>query len=190
MWIPLQGAVARLKDPARFRFLFAGGGALRAALEDRCRAQGVCNTRFLGYQNPDFLSAHFGAAHVGLVTQNPATCGSLVPSKLYAFLAAGRPVIYIGPAEATPAQVIERNRCGWRIQPGDVRSLENLLELLAREPERLRAAGGRARDAFLAGYDRSAGVARILEIIAGTRAAPAPAAPDAPSIDPGCHINL
>jgi len=171
----IAGAMARLGDPARFRFVFAGGGPRRAALETRCRAQGMGNVSFLPYQDPEDLARHFGSCHAGLVTQNPATCGALVPSKTYAFLAAGRPFVFIGPRGSTAARLVERHGCGWHIDAGDVPALESLLNLLAARPDMVRAAGARARQAFLDSYDRPSGVARILRILtaAGAQAEPA-----------------
>jgi glycosyltransferase involved in cell wall biosynthesis len=158
----IAAAIARLDDPPRFRFVFAGGGSRRASLQARCRG---ANVSYLPYQDATQLESHFGKCHAGLVTQNPATLGTLVPSKMYAFLAAARPFIFVGPAGATPARVIERNSCGWQIDPGDTDSLVALLEVLAGNPEIARRAGAHARQAFLESYGRAAGVSRICEIL-------------------------
>jgi colanic acid biosynthesis glycosyl transferase WcaI len=154
-----------LGNSARFRFVFAGGGPRRDRLAARCKAADVTNAFFLPYQDRHRLAEHLGSCHVGLVTQHPATCGSIVPSKIYPLMAAGRPFIYIGPAEATPARNIARFGCGWRIEPGDSAALTDLLESLAAQPELVAAAGARARQAFLRHYDTAHGVARILKIL-------------------------
>ncbi|HYW45820.1 MAG TPA: glycosyltransferase family 4 protein [Bryobacteraceae bacterium] len=177
----IAGAMARLGDPARFRFVFAGGGPRRAALQARCRAQGMGNVSFIPYQDHENLDRHFGSCHAGLVTQNPATCGALVPSKTYAFLAAGRPFIFIGPRGSTAARLVGRHACGWQIDAGDVPALESLLNLLAARPDMVRAAGARARRAFLSSYDRPAGVSRILEILTAPRPEAEPAMTSVPA---------
>jgi colanic acid biosynthesis glycosyl transferase WcaI len=158
-------AMLRLAADSRFRFVFAGGGAGRGVLETRCRERRLSNAVFLPYQPESGLAEHFGNCHVGLVTQKPETCGAVVPSKTYAFMAAGRPLIFVGPREATPARIIEHHHCGWHVEPGDVDSLTALLMLLQARPEIARAAGARARDAFLSFYHREAGVSRILDIL-------------------------
>jgi glycosyltransferase involved in cell wall biosynthesis len=89
----------------------------------------------------------------------------VVPSKVYGIMAAGRPVLFVGPKAATPARIVERFRCGWRVEPGDVDGLVALLDLLAAHPDETRAAGRRARAAFEEHYDRPGGVARIREIL-------------------------
>ncbi len=161
----IAGAVTRLADPARFHFVFAGAGSRYVQLQAFCEAANVKNVSFLRYQERGRLAEHFGSCHAGLVTQLPATCGSVVPSKTYAMMAAGRPFIYAGPATGVPALIAERFGCGWRIEPGDSAALADLLESLAAQPELLAAAGARARQAFLDHYDVEHGVARILGIL-------------------------
>ena len=102
---------------------------------------------------------------IGLVTQQNACSGAVVPSKVYGLLAAGRPILFIGPADATPAAIIHRYRCGWHIECGDVDGLVELLAQLSAQPELVRAAGQRARETLLAHYDRPLGVARICDIL-------------------------
>jgi glycosyltransferase involved in cell wall biosynthesis len=100
-----------------------------------------------------------------LVTQKPACLGTVVPSKIFPLMAAGRPVLFIGPRESTPALIIERFSCGWQIDAGNAASLTALLKRLAANRSEVQAAGGRAREAFLAHFNRSDGVARICGIL-------------------------
>ncbi|HMJ61387.1 MAG TPA: hypothetical protein VK493_06465, partial [Bryobacteraceae bacterium] len=103
--------------------------------------------------------------HLGLVTQKPETVGSVVPSKVYGIMAAGRPVLYIGPRRATPARIIERFGCGWHVEAGDSSSLVALLNRLVDRPEEIHIAGERARQAFLENFDRPLGVTRIVSTL-------------------------
>ena len=79
-----------LKDDPRFRFIFAGAGPRRKPLEDFCRDHALPNVAFLPYQPRHRLSGHLAACHLGLVTQHSNTLGSVVPSKIYALMAAAR----------------------------------------------------------------------------------------------------
>jgi colanic acid biosynthesis glycosyl transferase WcaI len=169
-------AMTRLSDPARFRFVFAGGGARRNELESRCRVAKLTNVSFLPYQDERRLSEHLGNCHIGLVTQNSATCGAVVPSKAYGIMAAGRPFIFIGPSEATPALNISRFHCGWHMRPGESSSLVDLLEFLADHPEAIRLAGHCAHVAFENNYELHQGVTRIAQLICRTARKPAPIA--------------
>ena len=102
--------------------------------------------------------------HIGLVTQRPESLGSVVPSKTYGIMAAGRPILFIGPKQATPARIVEEYRCGWHIEPGDVKGLVDLLETLAQRPDLIHYAGDLARQAFEQHYDRPIAVARFCAI--------------------------
>ncbi len=161
----IAAAMERLKDDARFHFMFAGGGPRRAALERFSRTTGIGNATFTGYADAARLSAHLAACHIGLVTQTPASLGAVVPSKIYALMAAGRPVLYIGPRRSTPASILETFRCGWQVDPGDSASVIQLLDTLAMRPDLVARAGARARAAFDAHYDRPAAVSRILDFL-------------------------
>jgi glycosyltransferase involved in cell wall biosynthesis len=158
-------AMDRLKTDIRFRFVFAGAGPRRSALEKCCRINSIGNASFLPYQEPARFSDHLAACHLGLVTQHPNTLGSVVPSKTYALMAAARPILFIGPRAATPARVIERHKCGWQIDPGDVGALVALLHLLASDFGLAEAAGRRARQAFLEHYDLAIGVSRLARML-------------------------
>ncbi len=164
-------AIAELNDDRRFEFVFAGGGARRAEIERFCSAREVTNVSWQTYQDWDSLGSHLAGCHIGLVTQTPASLGTLVPGKIYALMAAGRPLLFVGPKEATAARIIARFACGWQIDPGDGRGLVDLLRLLAASPQLIVEAGARARSAFIAHYDLPAGVSTVLDAL-GLPAAP------------------
>lgn len=166
-------AMRQLRHDSRFRFVFVGGGARREWLEEFCRAEGIGTAEFRPYAKRCELSRSLAEGHVGMVTQIPKTLGAVVPSKTYGIMAAGRPVLYVGPQAATPARVIARHGCGWRIEPGDAAGLVRLLQRLEHDRGPVREAGARARHAFEKYYDRPIGVARILSIL-GISETPAP----------------
>jgi glycosyltransferase involved in cell wall biosynthesis len=158
-------AMRRLASDDTVRFVFAGAGSRRKVLENLCHASLITRVSFLGYQEASRLCDHLAGCHIGLVTQNLATLGCVVPSKTYALMAAARPILFIGPRDATPALIIERFRCGWQIDPGDSDALVSLLHLLAADPDLARQAGDRARQAFLDHYDLPIGIERICSIL-------------------------
>jgi glycosyltransferase involved in cell wall biosynthesis len=161
----IRAAITHFRSDSRFHFAFAGAGPLRDTFESFCREHDVANVSFAGYRSYGDLAQSLGACHVGLVTQKLATLGAVVPSKTYGLMAAGRPILFIGPREGIPARIIERFRCGWQIDPGDTRGLIELLEFLTVNLGAIHDAGARARDAFLQHYDLPIGVARIRSIL-------------------------
>jgi len=145
-----------------FQFLFSGGGPRRADLELACSGLGGC--QFSGYHERQELGRVFGRGDVGLVTQRAGTAGTVVPSKLYGILAAGRGVVFIGPPQATAGRLIDEHSVGWRVDNGDVHGLTALLCRLQANPEELREAGNRARVLFEREFERAGQVEKVLDI--------------------------
>lgn len=156
----------------RFRFLFVGGGVKRKQLASFCESNGIKNVEFRPYLARDQLSEGLSAGDIGLVTQRSDCWGTVVPSKVYGILASGRPLLFIGPKIATPAHVIQRHQCGWQIDPEDDIALTRLLLHLSVNPEEVRTAGARARQALVGFYDLPHSVDRFADILGLVRNAP------------------
>ena len=118
MWIVVVHL--QLRDDDRFRFVFVGGGARRNQLQEFCTQHSISNAEFRPYASRSGLGQSLSEGHRGLATQLPETVGSVVPSKTYGIMAAGRPMLYVGPENATPSLVLQKHKCGWRVEPGDV----------------------------------------------------------------------
>ncbi|MCU1294556.1 MAG: hypothetical protein JWP08_3406 [Bryobacterales bacterium] len=161
----LSNVLLQLRDNGEFEFEFAGGGARRDELERFCADHDVRNVRFYPYRNRTALGSALAAAHIGLVTQRDATLGALVPSKVYGLLAVGRPILFIGPRDATPAILIRRFHCGWQVDCGDSKTLLSLLQYLSKNRRAITAAGDRGRRAFVENYETRHGVSRIAHIL-------------------------
>lgn len=164
-------AIQAFSDDARFHFRFIGGGQRQKYVQEMCAADGIRNVSFLSYCPRTRLAESLSEIDIGLVTQRPASAGSVVPSKVYGLLAAGRPILYIGPRTTTPYWIVERFRCGWQIDCGDGPGLVALLSELQAHPEMVAAAGARGREAFLENYDQPQGVARICSLVGASEAA-------------------
>ena len=100
----ILGTLVALRDDPQFRFLFVGTGGRREALTAFCEANRVSSVEMRPFVDRDKLSEGLAAGDIGLVTQQESACGSVVPSKVYGILAAGRPLLFIGPSSATPAR--------------------------------------------------------------------------------------
>ena len=161
----IAGAMRELREDSRFRYLFVGGGGKRTELTAFCEREGVSQVEMRPYVDRDKLSEGLAAGDIGLVTQVNVCCGSVVPSKVYGIMAAGRPILFIGPREATPSLTVDRHNCGWHVDCGDIAGLTGLLQHLAEHPEEVHAAGQRAREALLRYYDLPLGIERIADVL-------------------------
>jgi colanic acid biosynthesis glycosyl transferase WcaI len=158
-------AMKTLKHETRFRFDFAGGGPLRKQFEEACQREQLESADFRDYSQRTSLGESLASGDIGLVTQRTACLGSVVPSKVYGLLAAGRPVLFIGPARSTVAQIIRRYHCGWHMECGDHSTLVELLRFLEANRSQVEAAGEHGRQAFLQNYDLHLGVSRICALV-------------------------
>jgi glycosyltransferase involved in cell wall biosynthesis len=161
----IRAVMVRLANYPDFQFVFAGGGLARRELIEFCHERGIENVSFSNYVCLQDLGASLAECHVGLVTQKLSTLGAVVPSKIYGLMAAGRPVLFVGPAEATPALLIRQFECGWHFDCGDEAGVSAFLLRLVEDPEELRKKGQNGREAFIASYDRPTGVARVMRAL-------------------------
>ena len=161
----ITSAIADLEHDPRFHFIFAGRGGRLAELERFRDQHPLASVEVRPLVQRASLSESLSAGDIGLVTQRDACVGSVVPSKVYGLLAAGRPILFIGPREATPARIIDRFGCGWHVRCGDSLAVTQLLLHLAAHPEQVSLAGERARVALLAHFDLPIGVDRIATLL-------------------------
>jgi hypothetical protein len=114
-------ALARLNADPRFSFTFAGSGPRWNALSNVCRLFAP-RVKFLPVVDTGPIREAIAACDIGLVTQC-AVQGSVDKTIVRAFIAASRPILFIGPRNSSTARLIKRTRCGWQIEPGDTQTL-------------------------------------------------------------------
>ncbi len=146
-------------------FLFIGDGAQRDWLMLEARRRRLPNILFRPYQPREMLRCSLSLPDVHLISLRPLLEGLVVPSKFYGVAAAGRPVIYIGDDNGEIPQILRENKCGWTIRPGDGVGLATRLRELTNNPDAVRQAGTRAREAFEQAYDKKVGLERWRELL-------------------------
>ena len=147
----------RMKGDDRVFFLFVGGGPRKAEVEAFAAQHGVPNFRYASYFPREHLAESLSVGDVHLLTLREEMAGIAVPGKLYGVLAAGRPVVMVGPERSEPARTIREAGVGVVVDPaagGGADRLEAALRSLADEPDERRALGTHAREVFLTHYDR------------------------------------
>ena len=146
-------AAALLNSDDGFAFLFCGEGKQIDLVRAAARASAKRAVIHVPFQPRDKLGLTLTGCDVSLVTLKQGLAGLAVPSKLYGVLAAAKPVIVIGPAECEAARLVEEERCGAIVRPGDSQRLAELLVQLRDDPGRCAAYGGNARAVFERSYD-------------------------------------
>lgn len=148
-------AAAQLIPTLSYLFLFIGTGAQRALVERVQVELGNDRIRLWDYQPRGQLGHSLTACDVGVVTLRAGLSGMAVPSKLYGILAAGKPVLVIGPEDCEAAQAVKEAECGLVVAPDDVKGVVTALERLRVDPELCKAMGIRSRRLFEERYDLS-----------------------------------
>jgi colanic acid biosynthesis glycosyl transferase WcaI len=146
-------------------FVFVGGGAQQTQLE--AAAKGVANVRFLPYFPASKIPSVLAAPDAHVITIKRGLEGVVVPSKMYAILAAGRPIIAVAPMETDVASLGALRGFGLSADPDKPEELVKLVRALVSDGGKLKAMARAARDAA-ADYDRANEHERFLNIVEET----------------------
>lgn len=138
-------AAERLRHDDRVLFALVGNGASKPVLQKRVEALGLTNVVFLPYQPQEKLSETLSAADLHLITLAPGTAGCLVPSKVYAILAVGRPFVAMMDKYTDVAQLALERSVGYWVPGGDIQGLIQTLRSAVNNPSARRLMGACAR---------------------------------------------
>lgn len=150
-------AARKLADLSRSPlFVLAGDGPARDQLQEA--AAELANVRFLPLQPEDRFNEFLNLADVHLLPQRRDAADLVMPSKLGAMLASGRPVIATVAPETQIAAMLATS--GIIVPPDDAEQLAGELQRLLAEPDRRLAMGQAARQAAFQ-FDRETVLGRI-----------------------------
>jgi len=143
------------------RFLFVGSGPRKDQILDFAERHDLSNFQYLPYFPREQIKHSLSLADVHLLTLRKSFAGIAVPGKLYGILAAGRPVLMVGPKASDSAETIERHEVGQVVDPGRQEgqdaSTEAVVGAIRRfydEPEWRRELGQRGREVFLEHFEQ------------------------------------
>lgn len=159
-------AAALLRHRSDILFLFVGDGPVKEECRRLAEGLGLQQVRFLPFQPAEVLADVQATADVGLVTLRARSGDTSVPSKVHGYTAAGRPVIASVRADSATAEAVVEGACGTVVSPGDARELAEAVVAMADDRETAARLGANARRFFASRFDRSAGTARLEEILA------------------------
>lgn len=157
-------AATELRDEALF--LFVGGGARWHELQAEARRRRLDNVVLHGYVPKEETPSVMAGAHGALITLDDRSLGVMSPSKLHANLAAGLPVVYVGPAGSNVDEAIAAHGCGRSLRHGDVDGIVAAVRGLRGDS----AMAQRARTAFESAYSDAAALPAFDAVIDDTAA--------------------
>lgn len=160
---PILEAAEQLRSWDDIIFLFIGEGPRRSALKSQVQQRKLKNVRFLPFQPKTRLAESLSAGDLHLVTMRGGTEGLVVPSKVYGVLAAGRPCLFLGAAEAEAARLLCAHDCGTVLSDPTGPQLAQAILQWKNDPGRWERAGSHAAAAVTGARARA--VSRFQEVI-------------------------
>jgi glycosyltransferase involved in cell wall biosynthesis len=145
------------------RIIVAGDGIRRAHWVREVSDRGVHDVLMLPFQEVGEFRRLVAAADIAVVALSPGMERLAVPSRPYAYLAAGRPVIALTSADADIAREVVAHGAGWHVAGAD--DLIALLRRLRADPAAVKEAAARARDLYEARFTREAAMARYVALV-------------------------
>ena len=152
--------------PGSFQFTIGGEGDTLADCRSVAATIPAGRIRFQVSQE-EMRSVLDGADVLILPTRGDQALAS-IPSKLIAYMMAGKPVISIARGDSDLAGVIRSAACGWNVEPGDRAGFRALLARVQTMPgDVLADIGGRGRDYAMRHYSADGCVTGVLQLVEG-----------------------
>jgi glycosyltransferase involved in cell wall biosynthesis len=119
----IVGAAKRLEVDPDIHFIFLGTGVKAPWLEREITVSGLTNITLLSPRPRSEQITFLNACDVALVSLVDKMLGVSMPSRTYNILAAGKPILALAEPDSELATVIDEDRVGWHIRPGNAEEL-------------------------------------------------------------------
>ncbi len=150
------------------RWVLVGAGEMRGALAAAITAAGVAPVvHLLPLQPTSEMGDMYAAADVTLLSQSRGVRHSVIPSKLFMYMGAGRAVVAAVNAASQAAVLVREAGAGLVVDPEDAAGLAGAIVELRSDPARRRALGQAGRRHAARHFDRVTNLARLQAIVEG-----------------------
>ena len=140
----LAEAARVLRAYHKIHFVVVGFGAKKQWLETFLDQYQLQNITVLDSLPRSELNDLLNACDVGLISFVPGMAGVSVPSRMYNQMTAGKPLIGVTDTWSELAHVIQEERIGWVVRPGDIAGLVDAIVQAANNPTLCVQMGARA----------------------------------------------
>lgn len=140
----LEAAKIVSADP-EVLFVIVGEGLKEPDLKRKAVELGIKNVLFLPFQPYEDLPCLLASSDVLLVPLDKEKSLLSVPSKLYNFMAAGRPVMGLARADSEVKSLIDETGCGVCVPPDDIGEIAGAVRELKENEEKRRKMAENAR---------------------------------------------
>lgn len=161
---PFLDVARRLAGTPGLRWAFTGEGRRLNEVMAAATAEPAARVECLPYVDVDTLRAHLCSADIHLVSLQDSWSGLIMPSKLQAAFAVGRPVLFVGPPDSDPARWIRESGGGWVVSADDGDGLVRAV-LEGLDPVERRRRGAAAYRFAREHFNQDANCTRLAELI-------------------------
>ena len=142
--------------------MIIGQGPRWDSLQEAVAGLETRNVTLLPFQPEEVLPYSLATGDVAVVSLDRGVEGLSMPSKTYYAMAAGSAVAGISVTPSDLQRVIERHRCGFNVEPGDVRGFVAGIMRFLEDPQYLDSCRRNARLAAEQHCSRAVNVRRVL----------------------------
>jgi colanic acid biosynthesis glycosyl transferase WcaI len=135
-------------------FVLAGDGPELPLLKKKAAELGLGNVWFRGYLDRERLLELYRRSDVLIahVRSSPTIDATMIPIKLFEYMATGKPIIYAGRGAA--AELLEDIGCAVMVTPEDPAAMSTAIAELLGDPGRMRVLGSRGRSRVRSDFHR------------------------------------
>jgi len=155
----------RLRDLDDLVLVFVGDGAVKSALQARRAELALTNVQLLPYAPRERMGDSLASADVFLAPVAAGLTRFMLPSKIYTYMAAGRPIIAALDESSDLCDLVRAHQCGFAVAPTDIDAIEAHVRWLHAHREPCREMGERARRASETCYARSVVTPQFVELL-------------------------
>ena len=148
-------AAGMLQDHPGIQFIFIGDGAQRNALEQAAKNMNLANTRFLPFQPRDIFYQALASADLAIVSQQAQVSASSLPSKIFTWMAAGKPILAFAEKDSDLFHLLVNEDAGECVNPFDVGKFADRILQLQMDDARCSQMGANGRACVLRDHTRS-----------------------------------
>jgi glycosyltransferase involved in cell wall biosynthesis len=163
----LLAAELLLHTHAKIKFVFVGGGIERERLKRTAEERHLTNVVFIEKQPPEAMGGILALADVMLIhLQDKSLFRITIPSKLQAYMAAGKPILLGMRGDA--ADVVRISGCGKAVEPENPEAIVGgILELYGMSPSQRIRLGNNGREYYERNMSMAMGLDHFERIFEG-----------------------
>ena len=164
---PLIEAAEILKNEP-YQFVIIGEGVRKPALERMAAEMKLENLQFVPFQPLEDYPDVLRAADISLVTLSTQATYASVPSKIFKYMASGRPILAITAEGNEVDRMVKEGEFGLQVPPDDPQSLADVIMWSADHSEDLNRMGQKGREYLENHFSSELCISKIEEILQQT----------------------